>query len=502
VLLRNFGVRDNPRSGDYALSLLELNREIGESRLNANELKSVIEVVSLAASNDENLTGEPICAPDLDGKLVSVNDLLLNDQPWLVNSRKLDLKKIHLCHPKLNKELLEKLQIRRMSQQVHEVLDDQLTLKIAPDSSGTLQSMKAKISSNEFISTLLTLVPKKSQKSFIDSIQKLDFVKVEEIKTRFVLVRNGRSSAIDITNRSNTSSALCFISKGRVLVSNLPLGVNSEIVVASSLCDTYNISRQHIGGIAALLSAPPLLIPEIKSRMGLYGDEFDDELLRGEPGQPLVATDRELATIKPLKVFKQGEIVAVRSPNNSDELIYGVVAEFQDGSSLSRLSVSIGKGQNKTYLTTEVFSLGRSTAEESSTSVAVEEIDMSCLEGDIISGGEGINEFEDALVTNNNGKQTNMTAVTRTDVLKAVQDLLQSADLSLNHNAKIMLDSNLSLQEALSQKDREIKLIEKKTNDMARKAMSGVDAFLCPITRVSLFVLYLGFMNSIAEKLF
>lgn len=46
-----------------------------------------------------------------------------------------------------------------------------------------------------------------------------------------------------------------------------------------------------------------------------------------------------------------------------------------------------------------------------------------------------------------------------------------------------MLDSNLSLQETLSQKDKEIEIIEKRTNEIARKAMSGVDSFLCPITR-------------------
>ena len=485
MLLRHFGVRESPKSGDYALSLLELNREIGASRLNANELKSVIEVVSLAASNDQNITEEAICAPDVDGKLVSVNNLLQNDQPWLL--RKLDLNKIHLCHPKLSKELLNKLQIRHMSEQVHEVLDDQSVLKRVPDSGEALKSMENKLHSNEFTSTLLSLVPKKSQQDLADGIKKLTVVKVETIQTRFVLVLSDRRSAIDVTNQHNNSSSLCFINKGRILVSQLPLGVSNELVIATALCDNYSIPREHVGGIAVLLSSPLSHISEIKLRMGLYGDEFHDELLRGDPGQPLVPTDKELATVKPLKVFKQGEIVAVCSPSDSNALIYGTVTGFQDGASLSRLSVTIGNGMERTYLTSEVYSLGRSKSDESNTSTPMEEIDISCLEGDLISKGED-NDYEAALV--NNIDRSNMRPVSRTEVLTAVQDLLQSADLSLSHNAKSMLDSNLSLQEALTQKDREIESIEKKTNEIARKAMGGVDAFLCPITRVSVYNLF------------
>ncbi len=473
-------MRESPKSGDYALSLQELNREIGASKLNANELNSVIEVVSLAASNEQDQTGEAICAPDLGGKLVSVDNLLQNDQPWLVNSRRLDLNKIHLCHPKLSKELLNKLQIRPMSQQVHEILNDEIGLKKITNV-GEAQLMENKLHSDEFISTLLTLAPKASHRRLADSMKKLKFVKVEEIHTRFILVRNSRNSAVDITNQSNKTSTLSFISKEQLLVANLPIGLSSELVVATALCDNYNIPRQHIGGITALLASASSHVLEIKSRMGLYADEFQDELLRGDPGQPLVPTDRDVALVKPLKIFKQGEIVAVSSPTDSNQLIYGIVTRSQDGPSLSRLSILIGKGNEKSFLTSEVYSLGRSKG-EASASLQVEEIDMSCFESELISEGEDNHDLESALVQSGEHKP-NMAPVSRTEILTAVQDLLQSADLSLNHNAKNMLDSNLTLRETLSQKDREIKVIEKRTNEIARKAMSGVDSFLCPITR-------------------
>ncbi len=483
MLLRNLGVRESPKAGDYAQSLQELGREIGSSKLNANELKSVIEVVNLAASNDQSITAESICAPDLEGKLVNTKDLLQNDQPWLVNSHRLDLSKIHLCHPKMSKELLNKLHIRSMSQHVHEVLDDQLVLSIMQDTSGAIRTVEEKTRSDEFNSVLLTLAPQGMHASITNSVKNLSFVKVEKIKTRFVLVRNtsGQHSGIDITNQVNDSSTFCFIDKARVLVSKLPFGVSTELVVATALCDRYNIPRQHIGGITAILSSTPSYIPALQMKLGLYGDESHHEMFRGDAGLPLTSTDREVALVKPLKVLKQGEIVAVRSQTDPNQLIYGIVTEFLGGNSLSRALVKIGAGNQKSFLTSEIYSLGRSNNIEPDTPSCIEEVDISFLDNNLITEREGSNYYEEALV--HDGDRSSIAPVKRSDILTAVQDLLHSADLSLNHDAKKMLDSNLSLQETLSQKERQIQTIEKRTNDIAKKAMKSVDSFLCPITR-------------------
>jgi hypothetical protein len=87
--------------------------------------------------------------------------------------------------------------------------------------------------------------------------------------------------------------------------------------------------------------------------------------------------------------------------------------------------------------------------------------------------------FEDALDQANN----KMADVRRDEVLIAVQDLLKSADLSLNDDAKKMMDSNLSLKEQLTKKTIAIQNLEKKTINLSKDAMIGFDSFLCPITR-------------------
>jgi len=484
VFLRNLGVREIPNPSDYAHSLRELHREIGTSKLNANELKSVIEVIGLAASNNnQNISGEIIFAPDHDGILVNIQDLLQNDQPWLVTSHRLDLTKVHLCHPKLNHELLKKLQIRSMSQHVHEVLDDTIHLTTVEDSDGVMKAMEQKIRSNEFNSVLLSLVSKTKHHLVTDTISKISFVRVEEINTRYILLTNtnGRDCGIDISNHTNHLSTFCFIDKDRMLVSKLPEGVRVELVVAMALCNKYCISREHIGGIAATLSVQTFNISQLQSKMGLYGDEFHGEYHRGEAGQPLVSADKKVAVVKPSKLFKQGEIVAVRSPIDSTELIYGIVSECISGNSLSRLSVSIGAKKEQTFLTSEVYTFGRSKRGISN-KPSVEEVDISCLEINVSANGEGIEDYDAALIDNDD-KKVKISPVKRSEILIAVQDLLQSADLSLNQDVKSMLASNLTLQESLSQKDHEMKALVKRTNEIAKKAMRSVDAFLCPITR-------------------
>lgn len=488
--MRNLGVRDTPRTEDYEYSLLELKKEIGNSRLNANELKSVVEVVSLAADDQNHKSSDTICAPDMDGKLVSVRNLLQNDQPWLVNSHRLDRKKIHLCHPKLNKDLLNKLQIPAMSQHVREVLDDRFILKRVPqDLNEKAKSIRSNICCEEFVSTVSVLSPETKRQN-VEDIKRLNLIQVKEIKTRFLLERNNGSSSIDITNQDRASSALCFIDKDRmqILVSELPTGVSLELAVACAICDNYSISRQHLGGLAALLSSPISHFSEVKLRMGLYGDDFHDELLRGEPGNPVVATDKEVASIKPLKIYKKGEIIAVPSSLMKDQnydLVYGIVTEFRAGSPVSRLGVSLGK-EELSYLTTQVYSLDRSKGSETNninTSTRAEEIDtISSVDSELFFREDVV---EASIVEDvNSGKDVNLLKpVTKTEVLTAVQDLLKSANLSLNDNAQNMLDSNLSLQEALKKKDTEIQVIQKKTNDIMEKALRSVDSFLCPITR-------------------
>jgi len=480
--LKNLGVRDSPRSEDYALSLNELNNEIGSSRLNANELKSVVEVVNLIATNDQSLSTENTCAPDLLGKLVSTNDLLQNDCNWLVQSGRLDMNLVHLAHPKMSKELCAKLQIGCLSEKIQEVLEDNFIVRELRNSSMQLKNIESLFKNDGFIDMLHHLIPRMSTKS-TGVIDGLRVVPVECIMTRFVLMKNGRRGVVDVTNQAYCESQYCYIDKQKVLISQLPVGISVELAVATALCNAFKIDRKHLAGLSAVLSSP-VSMATLEKEMGLFQDANHGELLRGEPGELLVPTDIELAEIKPLKMFSDGEIVAVHEfDDNSSSLMYGVVTASEQGSSLSRLRICIAGGETQEYLSSQVYSLvsGSSTAQRSSKKES--NIGLTNLQSShsATSGGDDCsNNIEESLV---NVKGEAMAPVHKSEVLAAVQDLLHSANLSLNHDTHKMLDSNLTLQDELFRKDVYIKDLEEKSKDISTQLSIGIDSFLCPITR-------------------
>jgi hypothetical protein len=72
-----------------------------------------------------------------------------------------------------------------------------------------------------------------------------------------------------------------------------------------------------------------------------------------------------------------------------------------------------------------------------------------------------------------------MGVIRKEEVLSAVNDLLKSADLSLNNDVKTMMASNLSLKEQLLKKASQVDSLKENTKNI----LGGNDSFLCPITR-------------------
>ncbi len=481
VFLRSLGVRDSPKSGDYAVSLKELNSEIGAARLNANELNSVIEVITLVASdNSAANSNSDVYAPNQIGKLTEINNLMQNDRPWLINCGRIDVGLINLVHPKISKEICDELGIKCMGERVVETLDKSFELRETLISSNQIGNIQIVLGCDEFTSILRSLVPR-TNSTGLNLPRNLQIFEVEAIRTRFlVLNATDRRPVADITNRRSQEGPLCFIDGNRILLTQLPVGISSELAIATALVNKFNIQREHIAGLAAVLGSQNTQnIDQIKKKMSLFEHQNNDELLRGEPGQPLVKTDMELIEIKPLKAFKKGEIVAVRESNASSQLIYGTICEMQDSSSMSRLRVCVGPGKETTLLSSQVYSLkGGSRASEAPDVVTYSAPEA--ISGSMIQQSD----VEESLLGNEVGNENvQLSQIRKDEVLSAVQDLLKSADLSLNHDAKKMMDSNLALKESLERKAAEIESMKYKRELLSRRVMKGIDSFLCPITR-------------------
>ena len=486
ILLRQLGVRDSPKSGDYAVSLKELKNEIGGAQLNANELNSVIEVVNIAASDKQQASTQSnndLFAPDQAGKLVSATILMQNDMPWLINSGRINADLVHLVHPKLSKETCNSLHIEDMSKKVIEVLDHGFHPS-AVENSTRYDRVNNMLNEVTFLDTMISLVPRKHVTPDCKALlQNLIVVEVESIRTRFVTVDSEGIFEADLTDESADQGPFCFIDQNRILLGTLPIGISCELAISTTLCDKLNIGREHVGGVSALLASPVSQIPDIRKKMGIYETQNNDELYRGDPGYPLVAADLDSIEIKPLKMFKHNEIVAIRESNDSSQLVYGTVSLIQDSSSMSRLRVLVDNGVEKTLLSSQVYSLKAGSRVEEAQPSRPNSINIAHGQHSVLRSTPSVNNglIEDTLIQD----ETQMSNVCRDEVLTAVQDLLKSADLSLNDDVKKMMDSNLSLKEQLETKSDAIKNLERKTKSLSKNAMGGIEGFLCPITQVS-----------------
>lgn len=330
------------------------------------------------------------------------------------------------------------------------------------------------LKSDVFIEIAQTLMPR-TMLVHVSSLKNLKCVGVETIKTRFIILDENDNFKKDISNTASTEGPLCFIDEERILLTRVPVGISCELAVASAFCEKYKISREHVAGFSALLGSQASRVSDIQKMMGLF-DQNNDELFRGEPGYPLVATDLDLIEIKPLKMFKHNEIVAIRETNDSSQLIYGTICETQDASSLSRLRVCVGDGIEKSFLSSQVYSLKRgSRVEEDHVSSSSAQPIINVATGVLLPNRDEGDILEDSLAQGT----IEMGAIRKEEVLNAVDDLLKSADLSLNNDVKTMMASNLSLKEKLSKKSSQIDSLKENTKNI----LGGIDSFLCPITR-------------------
>jgi len=132
---------------------------------------------------------------------------------------------------------------------------------------------------------------------------------------------------------------------------------------------------------------------DVDGRATHNSSELSQKIRRGWPGQPVTETDQALLELKPFRVFKRGEVVAVsvnhnaanynsmgssasstRSTSNNGSLKYGIVVssgsydgnidknmrEISVTSVLPKLAINIGESSLMNVVSTEVYSF-RST---------------------------------------------------------------------------------------------------------------------------------------------
>jgi hypothetical protein len=242
---------------------------------------------------------------------------------------------------------------------------------------------------------------------------------------------------------------------------------------------------EHAAGLATLLASNTLTgsgIETMLRQFGLLGKNHNnEELFRGRPGYPLISTDLQLIEVKPLKTFQINEIVAVRQSIDSTELIYGTISQTQDSSTLSRLRVCIGEGIDKTFLSSQVYSL------KGGRSANTEKTDTDLMP----TRNSTLNHFNSSLIsaslpnrgvinkTQSQYDEGLSSIIQKEEILSAVDDLLRTADMRLSDDAKKLMSSNLLLKDKFSKFQAKVDTLRNSTKNV----LKGIDSFLCPITR-------------------
>lgn len=229
-LLRELGVRETPRSHDYAVSLKELKGEIGDHRLNANELKSVIEVIRLIADVEKSANLMTIFLPDDRSALLPLKRLLRNDAPWIL--QKVKSNALHFVHPRVSEELCNQLKVPRISTSVTEHLEEGFKPQVVHKQIGCISHIERQIRSSVFGRALESMTPLKRPGRF-KSLSQMTVLPVETLRTKFT-VTAADGDKIDITLDPMASASLVDESRVFLVVERLPGGVTPELAVASS----------------------------------------------------------------------------------------------------------------------------------------------------------------------------------------------------------------------------------------------------------------------------
>jgi hypothetical protein len=229
-LLRELGVRETPRSHDYAVSLKDLKREIGDHRLNANELKSVIDVIRLIADVEKSTDLMTIFLPDEKGTLRPMKSLLRNDAPWILH--KINSCALHLVHPRVSEELCNHLKVPRISSSVTEDLEEAFEPRVMHQQIVGISHIERQMKSSTFKGALECMSSMKGSVR-LQSLSQMTVLPVESLRTKFTLATTD-GDHVDIT--LDPTASVSFIDKVRVLlvVERLPDGVTPELAVASS----------------------------------------------------------------------------------------------------------------------------------------------------------------------------------------------------------------------------------------------------------------------------
>jgi hypothetical protein len=465
TLFKNLGTRQAPTRADYVLLLQELSFECGDDELNINELTTVLNIIQLVADSEEHNDGAHVVhVPDQRARLVPASQCLFNDSPWI--ARRIEQTKVNLVYPTMARRLCTQLGVCQLSL----VLREELHVAGAVDGTAkaSLASAVAVLHSVAFAQGLVRLLEDQAARQqnysqWIDLPSPLTVATILaeytvtyvcNLSTTFVMADTG----FDVTIPGAAGQcALKFIDEQKQIFIATNAMLRPSLLLALAI---NSILQTRLPGVEAVADVSPIAamlelqeaghVHALLESLEIYKVDHD-ALRRGVPGEELCSIDVDMLALNPLRQYLVGETVVVQ-PEGTGPSRYAKVSKVVEGSVLSTMTVSLGRGRLLSLLSSEVYSFRTRSTQNSGGALAT-----NTLTSPTIGHGISVAPRPNAShVDSEEVQQSETNSDGNEQVIGALTALQAKLNLPLGLEQQELIRGHLMLQEQLQASDKQL----------------------------------------------
>ncbi|KAE9228403.1 hypothetical protein PF005_g4335 [Phytophthora fragariae] len=519
ALFRHMGSKEAPEVNDYIRLLRDLNEECCGHPLNLNELIASARAIDLLATaiseSSRRLSLEEKNAIFLPSNTAVMQSMLLmayNDSAALCSS--IDLTELHVVHPRISTRCCKILGVPGITSVVTEELDgeDNPTELLARDDIAHFNSVLA---SQQFADGLRKIITAQQQKAssydafgFIPDFEDLNHRIVNlatyevncvaELQSRFIAKLDFPARRIDVTKTARQES-LSFLdqTRRRIYIAKCTLEARSEMGMRASHLVARCIN-QLLGGVLqdcsvleSILTCDEVEIPRVLQLLDIYEDPvLIVENLRGVLGQPLSEVDCANVELAPLRSCLPGELVAVE--DESGTLCYGKILREQASNvaGVSQFEVKVASSSTRLLLATQLYffrsaRVGTSSGSSNTTTSERPAEDLVTHSDNIAMPASVValaSESQDgAIVSGFSHVKAPPSAVSSSNVLSAVNDLLSRLNVTLDTSVEELMAENLRLQRRLEVAEASRRAAATQIDAAIREKKEVQDSLVCAV---------------------
>ena len=230
-------------------------------------------------------------------------------------------------------------------------------------------------------------------------------------------------------------------------------GINIEVAISLGICQLFHLDR-----IFASMIAEVMTIQEKDGRMNLaevyhLKDDFQASqfLLRGSPGALLTSTDLALIELRPMRLYRVGEIVAYEeleggataiNASHGNKYYYGKIVAVGEANDMGvrKLDVKTGRGVQK-VLSTSIFAFksARGTVPANESTLSPSSV-ISWMTRSSVTVPSTQTSSSGVVGNINNSIKQESDVIHRDELLSALHGLLDRAGFPVTLNQKVIVN--------------------------------------------------------------